>query len=305
MPARLLASALAHLRDLLLQQVAGWLRAVRLGLAAAWAARPSGARALAILTLAGLAGAAVASLLAQAGLPGRLPDPLDWRAAAALLSRDARPGDALVVAPAWLERAREVAPHGVPVVAAVRLQGEPLPGVTRAWLLSAPGVPGGVGEAGEALARRAARADAQRLGALEVVRYDLSAPLLPLATLADRPPPPAVEALREAGGLPRRCLLLTPVPGEPLVLPFPATRLGRTLSGHAALLPGPGDGPVRLAFQVDDAEVGSLELRGGDGWRAFQVDTSRSAFGAHLLTVVATTAGAAARPVCLEALALP
>jgi len=305
MPARLLASALAHLKDMLRQQVAGWLRSGGAALAAAWAARPSGRRAAAILTLAGLGAAGLAALLAQAGLPARLPSPRDWQAAGALLSRDARPGDAVVVAPSWLERAREVVPHGLPVLAARRLDGERLPGVLRAWLLAAPGAPLASGAAAADLARRAARADAQRLGGLEVVRFDLAAPVLPLAVLADRAPPPARAALREAGGLPRRCLLLVPEPGAPLVLPFPAVRLGRTLSGHAALLPGPGEGPVRLAFQVDGAEAGAVELRPADGWLAWQVDTSRSAFGDHEVTVVATTAGAAARPVCLEALALP
>jgi hypothetical protein len=305
MPARLLARALGSLRDLLGGQARDWGRGARQRLAAAWAARPSGPRASAIATLLVLAGASAAALLAQAALPARLPSPLAWRAAAALLARDARPGDAVVVAPAWLERAREVAPHGVPVVATARLEGERLPGVTRAWLLAAPEAPLAGWEVESALAKRAARADAQRLGALEVVRFDLSAPVLPLASLAERAAPPAVAALREAGGLPRRCLLFTPLPGEPLVLPFPATRLGRTLAGHAALLPGAGEGPVRLAFQVDGVEAGAVEVRAADGWLAWQVDTSRSAFGAHALTVVATTAGAAPRPVCLEALALP
>lgn len=305
MAARLLANALATLRDLLAAQALGWLRGARAGLRGAWAARPAGPRALALLALLGLGGAAAAALMAQARLPSRLPGPLDWHAAGALLARDARPGDALVVAPAWLERAREVAPQGVPVVAAARLDGERLPGVARAWLLSAPDAPRAGWDAETALARRAARADAQRLGALEVIRFDLSDPVLPLASLAGRPPPPAVAALREAGGLPRRCLLFTPTPGAPLALAFPATRLGRSLAGHAALLPGPGGAPVRLAFLVDGAEVGALEVRPGDGWLAWQVDTSHAAFGVHEVAVVATSAGDPARPVCLEALALP
>jgi len=305
MPARLLARALAHLRDLMVMQVVGWLQAARRGLAAAWVARPSGPRATAGLTLLGLAAVAVASLLAQAGLPGRLPGPLDWQATAALLARDARPGDLLVVSPPWLERAREVAPHGVRVLAAARLDLEPLHGVTRAWLLSAPAAPLAGWATEASLARRATRADPQRLGALEVIRFDLSAPAQPLASLAERAPPPAAAALREAGGLPRRCLVLAPAPGAPLVLAFPATRLGRTLAGHAALLPGAGDGPVRLAFQVDGAEAGAVELRAADGWLAWQVDTGAAAGGVHDLTLVATTAGDAARPVCLEALALP
>jgi hypothetical protein len=305
MQARLIPRALAHLRDLMVLQVVGWLQSARRRLAATWVARPAGPRTTAIVTLLGLAAAAVTSLAAQASLSARLPGPLDWSAAAALLARDARPGDALVVWPHWLERAREVTPHGVRVIAAARLDDEPLHGVTRAWLLWAPGAPPAGWGAEAAMAKRATRADPQRLGALEVVRFDLSAPAQPLASLAERASPPAVAALREAGGLPRRCLVFTPAPGAPLVLAFPAIRLGRSLAGHAALLPGPGDGPVRLAVQVDGTEVGALELRAADGWLAWQLDTSQAAGGAHQVTLVATTAGAEARPVCLEALALP
>jgi hypothetical protein len=305
MPARLLAHALASLRALLAAQARGWVRGGRRWLGEAWAARPERPRTLAVLALLSLAGSAAAALLAQARLPARLPDPLAWSAAGALLARDARPGDAVVVAPAWLERAREVAPHGVPVLAAARLEGELLAGVTRAWLLSAPGAPQAGSDAEATLARRAARADPQRLGALEVTRFDLSAPVLPLASLAARAAPPATAALREAGGLPRRCLLFTPAPGSAISLAFPGTRLGRTLAGHAALLPGPGDAPVRLAFQVDGAEVGTVEVRPGDGWLAWEVDTRHAASGAHVVAVVATAAGETTRPVCLEALALP
>ncbi len=305
MAARLLARALTHLRDLLFSQVRGWLVAARAAPARAWAARPSSPRVGAILLSIGLIAAGLAALLAQLSLPARLPAPVDWHAAAVLLARDARPGDVVVLAPAWLERARQVAPHGVPVVAAARLDGELLPGVVRAWLLSAGDAPRAGWEAETELARRATRADAQRLGALEAIRFDLSTPVLPLASLADHPPRPAGTGMRDAGGLPRRCLLLTPVPGTALVLPFPGTRLGRSLTGHAALLPGPGDAPVRLAFQVDGAEVGAVEVRASDGWLPFQLDTRQSAVGAHELTLVVTAAGAAARPVCLEALALP
>lgn len=305
MAARLLAQALASLRALLAAQAREWVHGARRWLGEAWADRPERPRALAVLALAALVGSAAAALLAQARLPARLPSPLAWSAAGALLARDARPGDAVVVAPPWLERAREIAPQGVPVVAAAQLEGERLAGVARAWLLSAPGAPPGGWEAEAALASRASRADAQRLGALEVTRFDLSAPVLPLASLEVHAPPPARAGLREVGGLPRRCLLFTPTPGAPLTLTFPAMRLGRTLAGHAALLPGPGDAPVRLAFQVDGAEVGAVEVKPGDGRLAWQVDTSHAASGAREVTVVATAAGDVVRPVCLEALALP
>jgi hypothetical protein len=62
---------------------------------------------------------------------------------------------------------------------------------------------------------------------------------------------------------------------------------------------------VRLAFQVDGAEVGAVEVRPVDGWLAWEVDTRHAGFGAREVAVVATAGGETARPVCLEALALP
>ena len=82
-------------------------------LRAAWSRRPPRAAltAWAFLAVAGLAGAS--SLLAQAALARRLPTGLDWRAAATLLDRDSRPGDAVVVAPA-VGRARARRAAGAP-----------------------------------------------------------------------------------------------------------------------------------------------------------------------------------------------
>jgi hypothetical protein len=198
----------------------------------------------------------------------------------------------------------------MPVLAPTRLAGERLPGVARVWLLAAGEAPLARGEAAVDLGRRAARADAQTLGALEVIRFDLAAPVLPLAVLSDRPPPGTVPEVREADGLPRPCLRLQPEPGGARRLPFPATRLGRTLEGHALRLPRGVDrsvagGPLRLAFEVDGVEAGAVELGPVDGWRPFSIDTSRAAFGAHLVELVLTAPGEAAPAICLEALALP
>jgi hypothetical protein len=303
MPARLAARALAHLGDLLGAQVRGWLAAAAQVPRRAWAGRPTAARAGAILLALALAGLGLGSLLAQAALPARLPSALDWRAVAALLQRDGRPGDAVLLDPAWLERAREVVPPGLPVLALLRLGDDRLPGVRRAWLLAAPAARPPRSTLALELGRQARAASSQRLGALEVTCYELGAPLLPVAALADRAPPGTPVLQRDAGGTPRRCLALFPTPERPATLAFPALPLGRALSGHALLLPGGGDGPVRVAFQVDGAEVGALEL-GGDGWRAFELETTQPP-GTHAVTVTASALRADARPVCLEALAIP
>jgi hypothetical protein len=304
MPARLLASALTHLGGLLTAQVRGWLRSARQASRRAWAARPSAARLGAILLALSLAGASATSLAALAGRPARLPSELDWRAAATLLQRDARPGDAVLLAPAWLERAREVVPPGLPLLARPQLADERLLGVRRAWLLTAPSAMPARRDLARDLAGRSRAWDTQHLGALEVTRYDLGVPVVPVARLADRPPPLAVVRQRDGGGSPRRCLELSPAPGAPVTLAFPATPLGRILAGHAALETGHEGPPVRIAFSVDEEEIGALTLAGA-GWRSFELDTSRHGFTAHLVTVVASAEEPGAGPICLEALALP
>lgn len=302
MAVRLLARLVTATRDLLGEQVAGWYGQGRADVRSAWERRPRAARAGAIAASLLLGAAGVAGLARQHAIEDALPSALDWRAAAALLARDARPGDAVVVSPGWMERAREHLPAGLPLVPAPAA-GEPLPGVRRAWLVAAPGAPRHDPAPGQRLAALAGQADAQRLGALQITRLDLAEPVLPLADLADVFP--AAAALREAGGQARRCLVLRPAPGAPLVRQASGVRLGRTLSGHATALPGPGDGPLRLAFQVDGVELGALELRREEGRRAFQVDTAGLAPGRHALTVVVGGSGQEPGALCLEAQALP
>jgi len=302
MAVRLFARLVTAARDLLGEQVAGWYGQGQVEARSAWERRPRAARAGAIAACLLLGASGVAGIARQHVVEDALPGPRDWRAAEALLGRDALPGDAVILSPDWLERARQHVPAGLPVLPAPR-GAEPLPGVRRAWLLAAAGVPRLDPSPWQALSARAARSDVQRLGALQVIRFDLAEPALPLADLAALAP--GLAGLREAGGQARRCLVLRPAPGAPLVRALPAVPLGRTLSGHATALPGPGDGPLRLAFQVDGAELGALEVRREDGRRAFQVDTAGLTPGRHTLTVVVGGSGAEPGALCLEAQAYP
>ncbi|HEX7623522.1 MAG TPA: hypothetical protein VF400_08125, partial [Anaeromyxobacteraceae bacterium] len=123
----------------------------------------------------------------QATLPRRLPSPSDWQAAAAHLAREARAGDAVVLAPWWAERARAVLPPALPVLAFPRLAGEDLPGLRRLWLLALPAAPGGTGDAARDLRDRASVPGATtRFGGLAVTPFTLAEPVLPLAFLPDR-----------------------------------------------------------------------------------------------------------------------
>src|SRR5512137_875718 len=139
MAVRLLVRLLSHVRSDLDAQVRGWWRSVRRDLKHRWSRRPRAwrASAMALSLLLALLGAG--SLLAQPRLAARLPAPLDWRAAAVLLERDARPGDVVVVEPPWLERARELVPPGLRLVALPWVEAEWFPGARRAWVLSAFG----------------------------------------------------------------------------------------------------------------------------------------------------------------------
>src|SRR5512138_3093726 len=139
---RILRQAAALARDRAKESLRDGLDAIRRGARWAWARHPPAARATAIAWCAGTALLGAACVLAQARLPARLPSSLDWAAARTLVERDARPGDAVVLSPAWAERARQVLPASVPVLARRRYAGEDLIGVRRVWLLSMPRAPG-------------------------------------------------------------------------------------------------------------------------------------------------------------------
>ncbi|MBM4380703.1 MAG: hypothetical protein FJ086_15610, partial [Deltaproteobacteria bacterium] len=69
-----------------------------------------------------------------------VPD-ADYAAVAEVLSREARPGDVVLLYPWWTERARLFVPAAVPVVGHIHSDGELLEDHPRIWLLSAPDLP--------------------------------------------------------------------------------------------------------------------------------------------------------------------
>lgn len=268
-------------------------------------------------------------MLVQARLPDRLPSDLDWAAARALVERDARPGDAAALSPPWAERAREVLPASIPVLAERGYAGEDLVGVRRVWLLSLHDAPGFSYRIDGDLSERSSQwSTTERLGAIEATRYDLAFPTLPLAFLPDRlagaavslgsepcapdqkggfacetPSPARVQReMRDVAGSPRPCIVATldPAIASPLVLSFPSLRVGRVVHGHAARL-GAERGPIRVSVQVDGEDAGDAEVPGPA--RPFRIDTTRFAGRSGTVTVVVTAPGA--RSVCLDAVVLP
>jgi hypothetical protein len=230
-----------------------------------WPPRPE---TWAALLAAAVGGLGLHALLFQATLPSRLPSAVDWRAAAALLAREARPGDAVAVAPPWAGRARETLPErlperpdvALPLLALPGYEGEDLAGVRRVWLVSLPDAPGTGGRIARVLAGRSEAVRApQRLGALEVALHELRAPLVPLAFLPDRLAGAAARGaagpcarqgrsafrcgaeggawrqVRDVEGRPRVCVLVRlPADGGPVALEFPDVPVGRALRGHVA-----------------------------------------------------------------------
>jgi hypothetical protein len=277
-----------------------------------WAARPTLARAAAILFALAAAITGAASLAAQIRLPGRLPAPADWVALRSLLEREARPGDAAAVSPGWAERAREALPASIPVLAARRYAGEDLLGVRRVWLVSLPGAPGFSWRVEEDLLARGAPAGrVAQLGAIDVTRIEIASPALPLAFLPDRlqrvdggAGAGAVREVREVGGAPRPCLVARPGGGETLAFTFAPLRIGRLVRGHvgavgAAALPA----TVRISAAVEGETVGSAEVS-GVGFVPFEIDTGRFTGQVRPISLVVTLP-AAARELCIDAATLP
>ncbi|HUL61233.1 MAG TPA: hypothetical protein VLU43_18285 [Anaeromyxobacteraceae bacterium] len=342
-PPRLGARIARRVRAALRDEASRRARQARDAAAWLWARRPTPLRGVAAAFAAAVAALGVWGILFQAGLPARLPAPLDWAAAAALLARDGRPGDAAVPSPAWAERTREVLPAQIPVLALPRLDREDLVGVRRVWLVALPDLPRAPWRAEIDLLERAARAEGPlRLGAIEVTRYDVAAPALPLAFLPDRlaaatvtvgdgrcapdpagafscPPPGAARVAREVrdvAGLARPCLVVRPdaAAGAPVTISFADVPMGRTLRGHAAAIPAPpGEGaagaplraPLRLALQIDGDEVGSVELTAAGRWQPFRIDTTLHAGSARAVALLVTAAAPDAPAVCVDLVTLP
>lgn len=105
---------------------------------------------------------------------------------------------------------------------------------------------------------------------------------------------------------PRRCVYAPPqAPNQPLRLRFLGVHFGRSLHGHHALyVEAERDrkgAPVTLAFRVGDATIGSVIHRDGEGWKAFELDTSDLAGQREDLVAEIASTGGERRMYCFEA----
>jgi hypothetical protein len=332
---QLTRSQLARLRAASRGAAVAGARLARAAFARVW---PPGPRHAAAVLAAGVVALGAYGLAFYATLRGRLPTDLDWRSVAVLLARDARAGDAVAIAPPWAERARQVLPPDVPLLAFPSFAGEDLLGVRRVWLVGLPDAPGYRSRVEDELTRRASGLSGpQHLGALELTRYDLSAPRLPLAYLPDRlsgaavsvgdrtcqpdargvfrcPAPPYVvvaREVREIAFLPRPCIFAHPSPDAraPLSITFPAVTMGNVLRGHTGIVGEAaydGETPVRLSVTIDGQPAGEAsEPPASPGWHEFQLDTSRHAGRVRAVTFTVTAADVTRRHFCFDAYTQP
>lgn len=97
---------------------------------------------LPLLELSALVGVGLWALLFQARLPSKLPSEDDYRAAAQVLEREAKPGDVVLLFPWWAERARLFVPPNLPVVGYLGSDRDSLAAHPRIWVLGQPDLPG-------------------------------------------------------------------------------------------------------------------------------------------------------------------
>jgi len=303
----------------------GWYELRRRARATLWPPQDAAWAALFALVVAA---AGAYGLWFQATLPGRLPSSTDWKAVAAVLARDGRPGDAVALAPPWAERAREILPERMPARPEAALpvlaypsfaeSEEDLLDLRRIWLVSLPGAPGGTGRiAAELEARSGALEGPLRIGQLTLTRYDLRSPAIPLWSLADLLPGALVRGgaavareTREVGFLPRTCVVARfagPDPG-PATVKMPSSPLGVALRGRVGLagdVTGSG-ASASVRVLVDGTEMGRVEASASaPAWRSFRIDTSRLPPARHEVAVEIVPAGPLPRGVCVELVALP
>ena len=220
-----------------------------------------------------------------------------WQAAAERVRAGYRPGDLIVFAPAWIDPVgRMELGDLISVPAAARMDAARY---GRIWELAircarspdtAGLAPAFTADDGGVVVRRYERAPAIVVGDV----------LDRLATATASGPRPTLE-LAEVGFAPHRCLQVSPAPGVPLRIAFPAFPLGRELVGYVGIadvftrrdVRSPGRVDVELAGKV----IASAEFGVDDGWVRFAVATPP---GPADLTIIAHAADPGRR-ICFAA----
>jgi len=224
-----------------------------------------------------------------------VPDDGAWQAAAQRVRAEARPGDLIVFAPAWIDPVgRWQLGDLIPIAMAGRMDAARY---GRIWELAIRGA-----HAPET-AGLVPVASAEHDG-IAIRRYE-RAPAIVVGDVLDRVASatggrPSLE-LAEVGFEPHRCLQISPPPGAPLRLTFPAFPLGTTLVGYVGIADvftrRDVRSPVQLEVELGGRVIASATAGVDDGWVRFAAAT---AAGAADLTFV-LSARDAGRRLCFAA----
>lgn len=278
--------------------------------------------------------ASTLALAFWARLPSTLPADDDYRAAAEHVAAGFGSGDAVVLHPAWAERARQFL--GVsPVLAVPAPDREDFARTRRLWLFGLPDVPRSDydGIAARMAARYRAVEPPRRFGRVAVAlyenpsygepRFDFGAELgrAEVAIGLEKCPWDGrahrcrhaswlyvAHELHEIEFLPRRCLWARPAGPVPLTIRYPAVPLGRALrirGGNASQVAwrrNPGWAPVTLSVEVAGGKLGSLTVEVADGREhAMELDTSAWAGTAQEVAFAVASDRPEERNFCFEA----
>jgi hypothetical protein len=226
-----------------------------------------------------------------------VPGDAAWHAAAAHVRAGYRPGDLIVFAPDWIDPVgRRELGDLIPLAVAARMDAARY---GRIWELAIRGArsPDTAG---------LAPVDAEDHDGVAVRRYE-RAPAIVVGDVLDQLPAATSDGARptlelaEVGFAPHRCLQVSPAPGTPLRIRFPAFPLGTELVGHVGIadvftrrdVRSPGRLDVELAGKVIASAIAGVD----DGWVRFAAVTPPGA-GDVTFVVRATDAG---RRICFAA----
>lgn len=200
-----------------------------------------------------------------------VPDDAAWHDAAQRVRAGFQRGDLIVFAPAWIDPiGRWQLGDLIPIEAAARMDAARY---GRIWEVAIRGA-----RAPETAGLAPVASDEH--AGVAVRRYE-RAPAIVVADVLDRVATatgrPALE-LAEVGFAPHRCLQVSPAPGAPLRLTFPALPLGRTLVGYVGIADvftrRDVRSPVQLDVELAGKIIATVEAGVDDGWVRFEAATS-------------------------------
>ncbi len=280
--------------------------------------------------------ASLLAILFWIRLPRALPSDEDYRGAAAHIAQGFRPGDSVLVYPAWAERWRLFLDVS-PVLAIPHPETEDFTRTRRLWLAGLPDVPRSDYDrvAGRMAARYRTVEAPQRFGRLAVALYEnpgYAEPLFDFRTEIARAsvsvgsdPCPwdgrahrcrvapwvhVADELHELEFLPRRCIWAHPAGSVPVLIHFAAVPLGREvkvrggIATQVAWRKDPAWGPLNFSVEVDGRALGSMTIEVADGReQELDVDTSALAGSLHDVTFAVTAPRPDYRQFCFDATA--